>query len=136
MSKKLPITDRKNINWLPTWADLINKRYRDEHKDSSLFLSNFFMAYIETQSLSKTVFKPTVWKRYVDDIFSLWHLKKPYIVAFFAEQVNLHHPTMKFTAEISENETLFLETVVYQGTTFSEKWEKVILDVKRGCDWG
>ena len=69
MSKKLPITDRKNINRLPTWADLINKRYRDEHKDSSLFLSNFFMAYIETQSLSKTVFKPTVWKRYVDDIF-------------------------------------------------------------------
>ena len=136
MSKKLLITDRKNINWLPTWADLINKRYRDEHKDSSLFLSNFFMAYIETQSLSKTVFKPTVWKRYVDDIFSLWDLNKPYIVAFFAEQVNLHHPTMKFTAEISENETLFLETVVYQGTTFSEKWEKVILDVKRGYDWG
>ena len=39
-------------------------------------------------------------------------------------------PTMKFTAEISENETFFLETVVYQGTTFSEKWEKAILDVK------
>ena len=28
---------------------------------------------------------------------------------------------MKFTAEMSENETFFLETVVYQGTTFSEK---------------
>ena len=37
---------------------------------------------------------------------------------------------MKFTAEISENETFFLETVVYQSTTFSEKWEKAILDVK------
>ena len=37
---------------------------------------------------------------------------------------------MKFTAETSENETFFLETVVYQGTTFSEKWEKAILDVK------
>ena len=91
------------------------------------------MAYIETQSLSKTVFKRTVWekqKRYVDDSFSLGDISKPVIVAFFAEQVNLHHPTMKFTAEISENETLFLETVVYQGTTFSEKWEKAILDVK------
>ena len=108
---------------------ITNPRYRDEQKDSS-FLSNFFMAYIETQSLSKTVFKPTVWKRYVDDIFSLWDISKPDIVAFFAEQVNLHHPTMKFTAEISENETFFLETVVYQGTTFSEKWEKAILDVK------
>ena len=28
---------------------------------------------------------------------------------------------MNFTAEMSENETFFLETVVYQGTTFSEK---------------
>ena len=91
---------------------------------------NFFMAYIETQSLSKTDFKPTVWKRYVDDIFSLSDISKPDIVAFFAEQVNLHHPTMKFTAEISENETFFSEKVVYQGTTFSEKWEKAILDVK------
>ena len=57
-------------------------------------------------------------------------ISKPDIVAFFVEQVNLQHPTMKFTAEISENETSFLETVVYQGTTFSEKWEKAILDVK------
>ena len=43
----------------------------------------------------------------------------------FTEQVNLLHPTAllatKFTAEISEDETFFLETVVYQGTTFSEK---------------
>ena len=97
----------------------------------SSFLSNIFMAaYIETQSLSKTVFKPTVWKRYVDDIFSLWDISKPDIVAFFAEQVNLHHPTMKFTAEISENETFFSEIVVYQGTTFNEKWKKAILDLK------
>ena len=36
----------------------------------SSFLSNIFMAaYIETESLSKTVFKPTVWKYYRDDIF-------------------------------------------------------------------
>ena len=82
------------------------------------------MAYIETQSLSKTVFKRTVWekqKRYVDDSFSLGDISKPVIVAFFAEQVNLHHPTMKFTAVISDNETIFLETVVYQGATFSGK---------------
>ena len=37
---------------------------------NSSFLSNIFMAaYIEKQSLSKTVFKPTDWKRYIDDIF-------------------------------------------------------------------
>ena len=37
---------------------------------------------------------------------------------------------MKFKAEISDNETIFLDTVVYQGTTLNEKWEKAILDVK------
>ena len=52
----------------------------------------------------------------------------------FTEQVNLLHPTallpMKFTAEISDTETIFLDSVVYQGTTFNEKWEKAIIDVK------
>ena len=64
--------------------------------------ANIFMAYIETQSLSKIVFKPTVWKRYMDDIFSLWDISKPGIVAFF-EQANLHYPGLaliKFTTEI------------------------------------
>ena len=74
------------------------------------------MAYSETQSLSKTVFKPTVWKRFIDNIFSLLDISNPDIVAFL-EQVILHHPTMKFTAKISDTETTFLDTVVYQGTT-------------------
>ena len=84
-------------------------------------------AYIETQSLSKTVFKPTVWKCYINDIFSLWDISKPDVVDFFKlkEQVNLLHPTalqaMKFTAKISDTETIFLDPVVYQGTTFNEK---------------
>ena len=51
--------------------------------------ANIFMAHIETTILSRTVFKPTVWKRYIDDIFSLWDLGKPGIKAFI-EQANLH----------------------------------------------
>ena len=104
---------------------------------SSSFLSNIFIAaYIETQTSSKTVFKSTFWKHYADDIFSLWDISKPDMVDFFkfTEQVNLLHPTallaMKFTAEISDTETIFLDPVVYQGTTFNEKWEKAIIDVK------
>ena len=62
--------------------------------------ANIFMAYIETQSLSKIVSSPTVWKRYMDDIFSLQDIsKKPDIVAF-SEPANLHYPTIKFTTEI------------------------------------
>ena len=33
----------------------------------------------------------------------------------FIEKANKFHPTIKFTAEISENEITFLDTVVYIG---------------------
>ena len=49
--------------------------------------ANIFMAHIETQILSKSVIKPTVWKRYIDDIFSLWDISKPDIEEFI-EQAN------------------------------------------------
>ena len=43
----------------------------------------------------------------------------------FTDQVNLLHPTallaIKLTAEISDTKTIFLDQVVYQGTTFNEK---------------
>ena len=58
--------------------------------------------------------------------FSLWDITKPDIEAFI-EQANLHHPTIKFTAETSETEIRFLDTVVYKGTRFKEK---SILDAK------
>ena len=67
--------------------------------------ANIFMVHIETTILSRDVFKPTVWKRYIDDIFSLWDISKPGIKAFI-EKANLHHPTIKFTAEISDTETI------------------------------
>ena len=80
---------------------------------------SFAMAHIETTILSRTVFKRTVWKRYINDIFSLWDISKPDIEAFI-DQANLHHPTIKFTAEISDTETVFLDTIVYKGTRFKE----------------
>ena len=92
---------------------------------TAVSFANIFMARIGTTILSRTVFKPTVWKRYIDDIFSPWDISKPDIEAFI-EQANLHHhPTIKFTAEISDTETVFLDTVVY--TRFKEK---SIIDVK------
>ena len=43
----------------------------------------------------------------------------------FTEHVNLLYSTaqlaMKFTAKISDTKTIFLDTVVYQGTIFNEK---------------
>ena len=34
-------------------------------------------------------------------------------IDFFAEEVNVHHPVMRFTAEISHIEIIFLDPVVY-----------------------
>ena len=36
----------------------------------------------------------------------------------FIEEANTFHPTIKFTAEISENEIIFLDTVVFKGERF------------------
>ena len=72
---------------------------------TAVSFANIFMAKIETEILSKVVSIPTVWKRYIDDVFSLWDISKPDIVTCI-EQANLHHPTIKFTAEISDTETV------------------------------
>ena len=50
------------------------KHYLETHRTAmgtktAVSLANIFMAYTETTTLSKTVFKPTVWKCYIDDIF-------------------------------------------------------------------
>ena len=40
----------------------------------------------------------------------------------YIEQASLHHPTNEFTAETFDTETAFLDTVVYKGTRFKEKF--------------
>ena len=40
---------------------------------------------------------------------------------FIKEANNSVHPTIKFTAEISENEITFLDTIVFKGERFTEK---------------
>ena len=88
--------------------------------------ANIFMSKVETDILSQSAFKPLVWKRYIDDIFSLWTINRDEIKQFI-EQANNHHPTIKFTAEISEMETTFLDTTIYKGIRFQHD---ALLDVR------
>ena len=67
-----------------------------------------------------------MWKRFIDDIFSLWNVDKEEIYSFI-ELANNHHPTIKFTAEVSETETAFLDTCIYKGERFKKE---SILDVR------
>ena len=45
----------------------------------------------------------------------------------FLLKANSFHPRIKFTAEISETETIFLDTIVYKGDRFLKE---SILDVR------
>ena len=90
--------------------------------------ANIFMADIETQIVSQSVaVKPTVWKRYIDDIFPLWDTRNLHDIEWFIEQANSYNPTIKFTAEISNAETTFLDKVVHKGNRFHHH---SILDIK------
>ena len=80
----------------------------------------------QTDILSQSDIKLLVWKRFIDDIFSLWNVSRDEISKFI-EQANKHHPTIKFMAEISETETTFLDTNVYKGERFKKA---AVLDVR------
>ena len=88
--------------------------------------ANIFMAKTETTLIQQSETKPKEWRRYIDDIFSLWDSDKKDVDQFI-EQANKFHPTIKFTAEISENEITFLDTVVFKGERFKNE---SILDIK------
>ncbi|XP_068704894.1 uncharacterized protein [Montipora foliosa] len=83
--------------------------------------ANIFMAKIETTLIQQSETKPKEWRRYIDEIFSLWDTDKKDVDQFI-EQANKFHPTIKFTAEISEN-----DTVVFKGERLKNE---SILDIK------
>ena len=63
-----------------------------------------------------------IFNNYIDDVFSLciWDCKRNEVERFI-EQANTFYPTIKLTAEISENEITFLDTVVFKGERFIKK---------------
>ena len=96
----------------------------------AIAFANIFMAKIEQAILRQNKEKPLVWKRFIDDIFCLWDSNKEDI-EIFIEKANAYHPTITFTAEVSEIETTLLDTTVYKGETKGERFEKErILDVR------
>ena len=88
--------------------------------------ASIFMGKVESQILERNAKKPLAWKRYIDDIFSIWNINRDEVTQFI-EQANSHHPTIKYTAEISDMETTFLDTKVYKGERFAKQ---SILDIK------
>ena len=87
---------------------------------------NIFVAKIERTLIKQSETKPKEWRRYIEDIFSLWDIDKK-DVDHFIEHANKFHRTIKFTAKISESEITFLDTVVFKGERLKNE---SILDIK------
>ena len=79
--------------------------------------ANIFMAKIEREIPRQSNTTLIFWKRFIDEIISMWDTNRDKIKEFFLK-ANGFHPTIKFTAQISETETIFLDTVVYKGDRF------------------
>jgi len=47
--------------------------------------ANIFMGKVETEILSQSASKPLAWKRYIDDIFSLWDTSREVLTQFIGE---------------------------------------------------
>ena len=44
--------------------------------------ANIFMSAVETEIINKSKIKPLEWKRYIDDVFSLWDTAREEIAQF------------------------------------------------------
>ena len=71
--------------------------------------SVIFMADLEKRLLTASPFKPLVWKRFIDDIFSLWNIPSKE-VSEFVNFANSFHQSIKFTCEMSSERAVFLDT--------------------------
>ena len=109
-------------------------------------LAVIFMAHIEKQVLAISPHKRLIWKRFIDDVFSVWTLPKAEVNNFI-EFANSFHTTIKFTHEMSSEkievfkgprfitdkfldvQTHFKPTETFQYTDFSSCHP---LSVKRG----
>jgi len=70
--------------------------------------ANIFMAKIETKILIQFNW-PLVWRRFIDDIISLWNTTREEVTQFI-KQANKRHQTIKFIN--------FLDTTVYKDERF------------------
>ena len=108
-----------------------NKHYLQTHgiamgTKMAVAFSIIFMAKIETNLLKNSHIKPLIWKRFIDDIFTVWTISEAEINNF-VDYANSCHPTIKFTSEISHDKVVFLDTEIYKGNRFNERG---ILDIR------
>ena len=84
----------------------------------SAVIANLYMEEFEERAIATATYKPKIWKRYVDDTFTV--LGKDYVDGFL-QHLNSQQPTIRFTMEIEKDNTIPFSTRQFQGiqTVFS-----------------
>ena len=102
-----------NSQWyLQTWGASMGKTFAPNY-------ANLFLAEWEEKALEKYVLKPSVYWRFLDDIFMIWeHSKEEFYN--FVKILTTHHPPITVKAKLSSESMHFLDTVVYKGNRFKE----------------
>ena len=70
--------------------------------------ANIFMCRLERQLLQSVILKPFSWLRFIDDIDMKWTHGKTTLEAFL-KTANSFHPTIRFTAVVSNDKYVFLD---------------------------
>ena len=70
--------------------------------------ANIFMGRLENQLLMSVTLKPFSWLRFIDDIDMKWTHGRDSLEDFL-QRANSFHPTINFTAEVSNEEHIFLD---------------------------
>ena len=77
-------------------------------------LAGLWMCHIETDLLPSLNPRPSLWLRYVDDVFALWP-HDPELFPTFLDELNHLAPSTRFTVEWEDNNKLpFLDTLVHR----------------------
>ena len=88
--------------------------------------ANLFMADFEDKWVYTYETRPSIWLRYIDDIFLIWEHSSEEL-DIFLQHLNSCHPTIKFTSEQSTDHVNFLDTTVHltpEGTLYTDLYCK------------
>ena len=77
-------------------------------------LASIVVAHYEEEHLVKLHQQPLVWKRYIDNVLTIWpHFKQDFLEFFHG--LNLVHSNLRFTMEISYISIQFLDLTTSKG---------------------
>jgi hypothetical protein len=104
----------------------INNKFYQQNEGTAMgnslspFIADLFMSRFEKDLEEELEYFPSVWLRYVDDIFAIFDTNKGDIDNFI-EKLNKRFESMKFTWEKEDNNCLpFLDTLVLRNNNILE----------------